>query len=121
LADKIAGEGADAAILELARTAAQAVFDLTQIRRAGVALINRMSQFGEFEAPDPLIDRGRPWDLTVPAPPEMPSLEPQRSAEAVRRALPQLLTLDRSERRAAARRDRAIHQIMTRKMFAILL
>ena len=46
----------------------------------------------------------------------MPSLEPQRSAEAVRRALPQLLTLDRYERRAAARRDKAIDQIITRKM-----
>jgi hypothetical protein len=133
LARKIAGKGADAATLELARSAAQAEFDLAQIRRARVALIERMAQFAEFEVPDPLgtvhrikrvlnlIDRGLPGDLTVPAPPEMPSLEPQRSAEAVRRALPQLLTLDRYERRAAARRDRAIHQIMTRRILATLL
>ena len=38
----------------------------------------------------------------------MPSADPERSAEAVRRALPELLKLDRYERRATARRDRAM-------------
>jgi hypothetical protein len=38
----------------------------------------------------------------------MPSQEPDRSAEAVRRVLPELRKLDRYERRAAARRDRAV-------------
>lgn len=49
LARKIAGEGADAFTLELARTAAQAEFDLAQIRRTRVALIDRRSEFAEFE------------------------------------------------------------------------
>ncbi len=38
----------------------------------------------------------------------MPSQEPERTAEAVRRALPELAKLDRYESRAAARLDRAI-------------
>ena len=38
----------------------------------------------------------------------MPPHEPERSAEAVRRVLPELRKLNRYERRAAARRDRAV-------------
>jgi hypothetical protein len=41
-------------------------------------------------------------------PPELPLVEPERSAEAVRRALLELLKLDRYERRASARRDRKV-------------
>lgn len=48
--------------------------------------------------------------LSVPVPPSMPSSEPERSAEAVRRALPELVKPDRYERRAIARRDRASRQ-----------
>jgi hypothetical protein len=128
LAQKIAGRGADAVTLEIARSIARAELDLVQIRRAKVALIARMSEFGELEAPNPLrtcrnvmrflttIDRGLPLSLSVPVPPSMPSSEPERSAEAVRRALPELLKLDRYERRAIARRDRASRQITARKM-----
>jgi hypothetical protein len=127
LARMIAGEGADATILELARTAAQAEFDLARIRRVRVALINRLSVFGELEVPDPFrksrdiervvtfTDRGPPWDVSAPAPPELPSADPERSAEAVRRALPELLKLDRYEQRATFRRDRAGRQIAARK------
>ena len=42
----------------------------------------------------------------------MPTEEPERTAEAVRRALPELAKLDRYESRAVARRDRAIRQIV---------
>jgi len=42
----------------------------------------------------------------------MPTEEPERTAEAVRRALPDLAKLDRYESRAVARRDRAIRQIV---------
>ncbi|WP_377827850.1 hypothetical protein ACFKHW_26625 [Bradyrhizobium lupini] len=38
--------------------------------------------------------------------------EAERTAEAVRRALPQLARLDRYEARAVARRDRAIRAII---------
>src|SRR5262245_49686684 len=55
------------------------------------------------------LDRGR---LIVPKPIDalatMPSQEPDRSAEAVRRVLPELRKLERYERRAAARRDRGV-------------
>ena len=103
LARKIACCGADAVSLEVARAVARAEFEPAQIRRVRVALIARMAEFGELEVPDPLrtcrdvirsltsIDRGRPCDL--PTPPSVPSTEPERSAEAVRRALPDYLSL----------------------------
>lgn len=50
MARKIAGNTVDVAILECARDAAQAELDLAQIRRIKVALIERMSAFGEFQA-----------------------------------------------------------------------
>ena len=45
----------------------------------------------------------------------MPPQEPQRTAEAVRRALPNLLRL-RYEARAVTRRDRAIRSIARRAL-----
>src|SRR5262249_11367333 len=120
LAQKIAGRGADAVTLEIARSIARAELDLVQIRRVRVALIARLSEFGELEMPNPLrtsrdvmrfltsIDRGLPLSLSVPVPPGVPTSEPERSGEAVRRALPELVKLDRYERRATARRDRPV-------------
>ena len=89
------------------------------MRRAKVALIERASAFGELDPPRLTVtqmirllhpfDRGR---LILPKPvafsATMPSQEPDRSAEAVRRVLPELRKLDRYERRAAVRRDRAV-------------
>jgi hypothetical protein len=127
LGQKIAGRGANAVTLEIARSVARAEFELAQIRRVKVAMIVRISEFGAFEVSNPLgtfrqikrnlnlIDRGLPWDSNAPAPPQMPSSEPERSAEAVRRALPELLKLDRYERRATARRDCAARQLFARK------
>jgi hypothetical protein len=40
-----------------------------------------------------------------------PAQEPERTVEAVRRALPELLKLDRYETRVVSRRDRAIREI----------
>ena len=51
LAQKIAGRGADAVTLEIARSVARAEFELAQIRRVRVALIAGMSEFGEFDVP----------------------------------------------------------------------
>jgi hypothetical protein len=125
LARKIAGAGADAMVLEQARSVAQAQLDLTQIRRMRVSLIQRMAEFEVLDTPDPLgtdfkrllksIFRGLPRDLSVPPPPSMPSSEPDRTAEAIRRALPELLKLDRYERSAAARRARAAGLIVARR------
>ncbi len=107
LVREIAGNTEDPILLERARAIAQAELELARVRRVKVALIERASAFGE-----PLFNafvRGRP---IVPKPADssatMPSHEPDRSAEAIRRVLPELRKLDRYERRAAARRDRAV-------------
>ena len=42
----------------------------------------------------------------------MPSEQLERSAEAIRRTLPELVKLGRYESRAAARRDRTIREIV---------
>jgi hypothetical protein len=126
LAREIAGAGADATIRELAHSVAQAQLDLVQIRRMRVSLIRRLAEFGVLDTPDPfgtsrdfkrilkLFARGLPWDFPAP-PPSMPSSEPDQTAEAMRRALPELLKIDRYERSAAARRDRATRLIGARR------
>jgi hypothetical protein len=123
LARRIAGGAEDGRILDRARVAAQAELDLARIRRAKIALIERVLAFGNLDLPQGLvadavqllnaIKAGR-----LPAMPKqvdfsatIPTLEPDRSAEAVRRALPELLKLERYARRAAALRDRAIRAI----------
>ena len=119
LVREIAGDSKDAIVLERARAIAQAELDLARVRRAKVALIERASAFGELDPPQLTVtqmirllnafDRSR---LIVPKPIDasatMPSQEAERSAEAVRRVLPELRKLDRYERRAAAQRDRAV-------------
>jgi hypothetical protein len=121
LVREIAGDTEDAIMLERARALAQAELDLARVRRAKITLIERARAFGELDPPQAFrtvtqikrffnaLDRGR---LILPEPIDssatMPSQEPYRSAEAVRRVLPELRKLDRYERRAAGRRDRAI-------------
>ena len=119
LVRKIAGASNDAIVLERARAIAQADLELTQVRRAKVALIERGSEFGELDPPGPTVSqmirllnafqRGRLIDpKPIDASATMPPQEPDRSAEAIRRVLPELCKLERYERRAAARRDRAV-------------
>src|SRR5262245_11647752 len=119
LVREIAGDSKDAIVLERARTIAQAELDLARVRRAKVALIESASAFGEFDPPRLTVtqtirllsafERGRP---IVPKPIDalatIPSQEPDRSDEAIRRVLPELRKLDRYERRAAVRRHRAV-------------
>src|SRR6266540_2399989 len=122
LVREIAGDTKDAILLERARAIAQAELELARVRRVKVVFIERAGAFGELDPPQAFssvtqiirllnaIDRGR-----VPSFPEpvdssatMPSQKPDRSAEAIRRVLPELRKLDRYERRAAARRDGAV-------------
>jgi hypothetical protein len=75
LARKIVGAGADAMVLEQARSVAQAQLDLIWIRRMRASLIQRMAEFGVLDTPDLLgtsgnmkrilksIVRGLPCDL----------------------------------------------------------
>jgi hypothetical protein len=136
LVRKIAGDTTDAVKLERARALAQAELELARVRRAKVALIERASVFGELDPPQltatgsirllsaalrhrdinavNAVLRRRDVDSSE-ASASMPSQEPERSAEAVRRVLPELRKLDRYERRAASRRDRAIRELCDRR------
>jgi hypothetical protein len=84
-----------------------------------------VSAFGELDPPQIFssvrqiirffnaVDRGQvtsfpePVDSSAP----MPLQAPYRSAEAIRRVLPELRKLDRYERRAAGRRDQAVRAL----------
>jgi len=124
LAREIAGNTDDAITLERAREIAQAELDLARVRRAKVALIERASAFGELDPPQLTVtqmiglvnafERGRPIPKPSDSSATMPSQEPDRSAEAVRRVLPELRRLDRYERRAAAQRERAVLDLCDR-------
>jgi hypothetical protein len=119
LAKKIARGAADARVLQRARAVAEAELDLRRVRTTKMTLIQRVHAFGALDpvpwlkgwpekAAIKLCDQG----LEPPDPIErastMPTEEPDRTAEAVRRVLPELRMLDRYERRAAARRRWAI-------------
>jgi hypothetical protein len=124
---EIAGESKDAIVLERARAVAQAEFDLARVRRAKVTLIERSSAFGELDPPRVTVtqmiqfvnafERGRPIPKPIDALATMPSQEPERLAEAIRRVLPQLRKLDRYESRAAAQRERAVLELIDRRKF----
>jgi hypothetical protein len=121
LARQIAGDAEDPISLDLARDAAEGQLELARVRHVKAALIERATAFGRFDVPKHFASpaawilqhfcgatlwKGRPKFAIDPLP-AMPSQEPQRTAEAVRRALPNLLRL-RYEARAVTRRDRAI-------------
>jgi len=124
LVREIAGDTEDAILLERARALAHAELELARVRRAKVALIERASAFGELDPPQ-LTRAGfirllnavlRDRDIeSIDASATMPSQEPDRSAEAVRRVLPELRQLDRYERRAAAQRERAVRNLYDRR------
>ena len=110
--------------MALAREAAAAQLELARVQRVGVALIERIAAFGRLEQRKlfrtirdeaafmalSYLGKTQPKCAVDPLP-AMPTEEPARATEAVRRALPDLLRLNRYERRAAARRDRAIRRL----------
>ena len=124
LARNIAGASIDVVTLECARTIAEAEFDLAQIRRAQVELISHVMAFGEAKRSPTshvvrevnralrALDRGELVRFDGLEPPALPTKEPERTAEAMRRALPELIMLDRYERRAAGRRARALRRFL---------
>ena len=130
LARKIAGNSKNELILEHARAAAQAEIDLARVRQVKVALIERVSALGSVDAPEIFGSLAQQirypksvlWGRSPSAIPQridpsatMPTEEPERTAEALRRALPELAKLYRYESRAVARRDRAIREIVKRR------
>src|SRR5215212_2288282 len=121
LAREIAGSTDDALLLQNARDAAYAEIDLARVRRLKVALIERVSAIGTLDRPlfenvrgvRKILDMLARGELPRRIDPlaTMPSGEPERTGEAVRRALPELIKLDRYESRAAARRHKALREI----------
>jgi hypothetical protein len=129
-ARKIAGDSENEILLEHARCAAQAELDLARVRRVKVALIQRVSALGALDALQvfgssaeeirylkSILSGRAPPILPEPIDPlaTMPTQEPERTAEAVRRALPELVKLNRYESRAVSRRDWAIREIAKRR------
>jgi hypothetical protein len=114
LARQIAGNTTSEIVLQHARDATEAQLDLARVQKIKTAWIDRVLVFGDVEAPGKFgsVEAGNSKLAEPDLPPPMPSEEPERTAEAVRRALPELAKLDRYESRAAARRDRAIQQII---------
>jgi len=133
LVREIAGDTKDAIALERARAVAEAELELARVRRAKVALIERASAFGELDPPRPArvavsqalrvlnsivrnpnapIEGAVTFPEPIDASATMPLQEPDRSAEDVRRVLPELRKLDRYEHRAAMRRDQAVRALM---------
>jgi hypothetical protein len=127
LARRLAGDSNSEIILELARAAAHAELDLARIRHIKVALVERVAALGTLDAPPvfgalPAGLRYLKAMLAGRAPPmlperidpvaTLPTAEPERTAEAVRRALPELVKLNRYESRAVSQRNRAIRQIV---------
>jgi hypothetical protein len=104
LTREIANDGSGAISLDRASAIAEAELDIVRARLTKVALIERMHTFGAVE------DRpgGAVEFAHVTTASTMPSQEAHRTVEAMRRALPELIKLDRYERRATARRERAI-------------
>jgi len=124
-ARSIAGDTESPIKLACARTAAEAELELARVRRAKVALIERVARLGQIDPPEAcsktrrlglypksgsLAGASYPFK-PIESPDPMPLREPERSVEAIGRSLPELLKLDRYEHRAASRRDRAIREL----------
>jgi hypothetical protein len=131
MARQIAGDQASPTKLALARVAAEAEFELQRIRQLEVAMHEHVMQYGSLDPPrlfrsaheelrwmttnvEWLAGRSplkRPWPDLVDPSASMPTEELDKSAEAIRRLLPELTRLLRYERRAAGRRNKAFRQI----------
>jgi hypothetical protein len=132
LARQIAGDPEDRLRMAAARDAAEAQLELARVQRVGVAFIERTAAVGRLEQRKLFrtirdetafmalaclgvrLGKTQPKCAVDPWPP-MPTEEPARTTEAIRRALPDLLRLNRYERRAASRRDRAIRTLTQSK------
>ncbi|MGE9007788.1 hypothetical protein ACO2JO_04340 [Leptospira interrogans] len=129
LAQRMIGDFTDEGVLQYARSAARAHFDLVRVRQIKADILNRMIDFGSLER-RPFRFRSlfaelrflkrQPFDQPVEWPPwvdplgPMPLEEEERAAEAVRRLLPELRKLSRYEARAHAIKFDAIRKISLR-------
>lgn len=126
LARELVGQHAGFVRLELARQAAEAHLTIRLVSQTKSRLINRILTFGELRAQEPDVPRMPAktfWHFlelchlteSFPRPPDatrtMPADASDRTAEAIRRALPDLVRLERYARRAASRRDAAMRRL----------
>jgi hypothetical protein len=102
LARQISGLATDVVPFEWARDAADAEFDLAQIRQVKIAVIQRMLALCQ----PPTRPSSESLSKTVTR-----SAKPESLVEAVRLALPELLKLDRYEQHAAVVRERSLRAI----------
>jgi hypothetical protein len=131
LARKILGDTDSQIAFAHARSAAEAALDLARVRHIKVALIECVAALANI-GPRPEVDpvemawrylkamgspagRMRAPKRTEP-PTTLPPPQPEASTEALRRALPSLMKLDRYERRAVSRRERALREIDNLRM-----
>jgi hypothetical protein len=101
LARKIAADARQPISFERARTVAEAELELARVRQRKIAVIERLSAFEALDSASP-----HPGDGSAM------SIEKLESAKALQQVLPELLKLDRYERRAASRRDRAVRELV---------
>jgi hypothetical protein len=130
LARQIAGNTTSENVLQPARDAAEALLDLARIQQIKIAWMDRVLVYGDVEGPGKIgsemqyirvIKSMAAGNLTLvepELPPLMPPQDPERTAEAVRRSLSELIKLDRYEARTRARRDRAIRKVMLSRAYS---
>jgi hypothetical protein len=117
-ARKIAGATTDIVTLEWARTVAQAEYDLAQVRRVKAAVMSRVMLLPGFETREASQspDRQTSGEAERVEIPGRRASSPDDTADAIQMALSELIRLDRYERRTAARRARALHILLERKI-----
>ena len=132
LAHDIAGETTGPRQMEGARNIARGLIDVQRARQAKVALIERVTRFGtskrsfavgsleeviftprEMSQIDNALAQGRLPRLRRIKPMPMPEQQPALTAEAVRRALPELVVIDACETAAMARLNRGVRQLVS--------
>jgi hypothetical protein len=103
-------DASDAKMLGLAERAADAQADLIRVRNVKTAMLEcaLMKTQGENRVQPEVLDSSRPLLIGE-------GEEEQSFVNAVRHILPELTKIDRYEKRAAGRRDRAIHELASRK------
>jgi hypothetical protein len=125
----IAADDASPVRLELARAIAQANMDLARVRQVKLSVLERIARFGTltrqphlFASDEPIVlttsevkrvwsalERGKSSRLRrTRTLPDMPEADPELATEVIRRALPELLKIERYELDALARKQRSV-------------